>query len=772
MSRPEKQFLKKSSFSFLAIFFALIFALTLPGCGGGGGGPRVSQPPMVMPTPDSMPGGGGVQIPEAVTSLREAARAIPRLGRRSVTQSGNTDGNNVTTDTAEAVFDYGQMTMSVTRSDGTRLTLDSMADASSTALGTPVRNGQISRKWQLEKQFSGNTATVRSFGEIPASEFPLRAVRASGNYATNDTVIKQWEASGRSNPLVPQSYIDWLKKLHVNLVGFSVSLHYEDSMDSTVERLYTGDTVLTYSDDAIRQFIREFKQHGIDTYLTLSFESEDAENSSRPVLRWQLGDSGEPQTGVPPDDPDVFVRILPENWPWNPNHPDHKRFVAEFWKTLTDQAVHFARIAEEEGVPIFSLGTETDRLFLRTRTGDSWPNDFRQELQNMVRRVREVYSGLLTYDMHYSALTFDEPGAGYVWEDLGLDIVGVSAYFEMADSPPTSVISVEDFEKRYEEVFQKYLKPLAERNPGRPIVFLEYGTIDTLEGPASPGATDFRAFVFEDRDGNGLDDGRENQANMYQALINTMARYPGLVNGILWTESWVASDELWAEYWAGRRHWNVRDKLSEDVVRLAHESWADWLTGGYWMLVDGNSEVTDVGAFVDGPELAGAPTLPSLGTATYQGFATGGYAAVYGSDYPNVTAGSHEVGEYEGQLELTADFGTRRISGRVHSISLSGIHTPTGGSSRPITDVAAPYVFSLGETSFDTSGFTGNTTVSSTNPGISVENSAGSWGGKFSVVSDGDGNPRLVAGTHGEEFTTAGGTEAGFIGAFAGVTGR
>ncbi|MDE0333016.1 MAG: hypothetical protein OXL41_14245, partial [Nitrospinae bacterium] len=503
MSRFSKLFLIETPFSCLALLFVMAITLVLSGCGGGGGGgPRVSQPPMVTPTPDPMPD-GGVQTPKAVTSLREAAKAIPRLGRRSVTQSSNTDGSNVTTDTVEAVFDYGQMSMTVTRSDGTQFALDSMTDASSTALGTPVRSGQIAREWQLEKQLSGQTATVRSFGEIPAGEFPLRAVRASGNYATNDTVIKEWEASGRSKPLIPQSYIDWLKKLHVNLVGFSISLYYEDSMDSTVERLYTGDTVLTYSDDAIRQFIREFKQHGIDTYLTLSFESQDAENSSRPVLRWQLGDSGEPQTGVPPDNPDVFVRILPENWPWNPDHPDHKRFVAEFWKTFTDQVVHFARIAEEEGVPIFSFGTETDRLFLRTRSGGSWPNDFGLELQNMVRRVREVYSGLLTYDMHYSALTYDEPGEKYFWEDLGLDIVGVSAYFEMADSPPTSVISVEDFEKRYEEVFQKYLQPLAERNPGRPIVFLEYGTIDTVGAPASPGATDFRAFVFQDRDGNG-----------------------------------------------------------------------------------------------------------------------------------------------------------------------------------------------------------------------------------------------------------------------------
>ena len=38
-------------------------------------------------------------------------------------------------------------------------------------------------------------------------------------------------------------------------------------------------------------------------YLTLAFESHEAYASERPAQRWQLGDPGHPDTGVPPDDP-------------------------------------------------------------------------------------------------------------------------------------------------------------------------------------------------------------------------------------------------------------------------------------------------------------------------------------------------------------------------------------------------------------------------------------------------------------------------------------
>lgn len=413
--------------------------------------------------------------------------------------------------------------------------------------------------------------------EMNVFDLPLRAISIAGNWGTNHQVVEEWEAAG-TGPLIPRDYIDYLKSLHVNWVGLSVALHYDDSMDSTVERVYSSDVdISTFSDEALRQLIREFTDQGIDVYLTLAFEAHEAETAARPVRRWQLGDPAPGPGGVPPDDPVVYGLILPENWPWRPDHPDHQRFVAKFWETYTQQAVHFARIAEDEGVRLYSLGTETDRLF-RTRSGGYMTNDFRQELEAMVTRVRNVYSGLLTYDMHYTAVMelvdpqFFGPGSNHLWEDLELDIVGVSAWFPLTDSRPSTVMSVEALQAHYEQIFRDHLVPLAERNPSRPIIFLEYGALDTVETPESPGdaSAQNQPFVFMDLNGNGRDDGRETQANIYKALLNTMDRNPGIVNGAFWWDNWIASDAMWAEYWAGRRTYAIRDKLAEEVVRSAY----------------------------------------------------------------------------------------------------------------------------------------------------------------------------------------------------------
>ena len=422
-------------------------------------------------------------------------------------------------------------------------------------------------------RFAWNQATQGLVLVPEPFDFPLRALGQVSNYGTNDLVVEEWEATGRTGPLIPSDYIAWLKSMHVNWTIIQVALHYDDSMDSTVERVYSSNVdIPTFSDDALRQLIREFRSRGINVYLTLAFEALEAEVAARPVRRWQLGDPGHPETRVPAGSEGV---ILPEFWPWRPDHPDHQRFVAEFWETYTQQAVHYARIAEAEGVRLYSLGTETDRFFRTRSGGEYWINDFGQELKSMVARVRAVYGGLLTYDMHYSALTaadFFGPGSNHLWEDLDLDIVGISSYFELTDSRPSTVLSVARLQASYEKIFQDYLIPLAGRNPDRPIMFLEYGAIDAIEAPQEPGGAPFLPFVFTDADGNGLDDGQETQANMYQALFNTMARHPGVLNGVFFWGDWVASDILW-EYWTSQRTYAVRDKPAEEVVRRAYEGY-------------------------------------------------------------------------------------------------------------------------------------------------------------------------------------------------------
>ena len=417
-------------------------------------------------------------------------------------------------------------------------------------------------------------------------DFPMRAIAISGNWGTNRDVVQAWEDRGSTGSLIPLEYVAWLRGLHVNWILISVALHYEDSMDSSVSRETGRDrNVPTWRDGSLRQMIREFRSHGFEVYMTLAFEAHEAEASARPLSRHLLGDPAPPHTGGAPPDDGWRGRITPANWPWRPDHPDHDRFVGEFWRTYADNAVHFAHIAEQEGVALYSLGTETDRLFRsrpdpddadRPESGYMY-NDFGDELHDLVSRVRAVYSGRLTYDMHANALIYADyhgsgSGAGHLWQDLDLDIVGISGWFPLTASTPTTVLGVAELQASYEGIFRDYLMPLANRNPARAIVFTEYGSMDVVEAPADPslGARHSEERVVVDANRNALDDGEETQANIFEAFFETSARYPGLVNGAFFWDNWIATDAMWADYWLDRRSFAVRGKLAEAVVSDAY----------------------------------------------------------------------------------------------------------------------------------------------------------------------------------------------------------
>ena len=177
---------------------------------------------------------------------------------------------------------------------------------------------------------------------------------------------------------LPDDYFEWLKSMNVNWVGISVALHYSNAMDSTVERKYSGVQIPTFTDEFLVKMVRKFHSCGFYVYITLAFEALEASTSEYPIERWQLGDPRYPILENP---------AIDENfWPWCPDHPLHQIFISEFWRTYTEQAVHFAKISQSENVEMFSLGTETERLF-RTRSGEGWPNDFGDELKAMVRSV-------------------------------------------------------------------------------------------------------------------------------------------------------------------------------------------------------------------------------------------------------------------------------------------------------------------------------------------------------------------------------------------------
>ena len=199
----------------------------------------------------------------------------------------------------------------------------------------------------------------------------------------------------------------------------------------------------------------------------------------------------------------------------------------------------------------------------------------------MVKAVRNVYSGLLTYDMVSPVITapndFFGPGSDYLFHDMGLDVIGVSAYFQLASSTlPGRVPSVQALEKSWQSIFDTYLRRLQARNDGLPVLFTECGYVDTTNAVVDPNADLLQARTLIDANGNGLDDGQETQANIYQALFNVMEKNPDVVHGAFLWGMMLAND---IQYLAGdntgatvREH-GFRQKLAEEVVRTTYGRW-------------------------------------------------------------------------------------------------------------------------------------------------------------------------------------------------------
>ena len=228
----------------------------------------------------------------------------------------------------------------------------------------------------------------------------------------------------------------------------------------------------------------------------------------------------------------------------------------------------------------------------------------------------------------------------------------------------------------------------------------------------------------------------------------------------------------------------VESAASEDAVEFAvaalYTSWdkddpTDYLAGGYWMRlgfqIDPNSPLdlnidVDVGAFVDGPALSGTPALPEIGTASYRGPSGGLYAYRYGAGHAAVAEGTAELGEFSGTADLKADFAADSIYGSIHGITASGIRTGPSGEETAFEAQETRARIGLNQATVDADGRFSNNTVSLEFAGRRIAPVQGSWGGRFSAVPDADGNPRLVAGTAGAEWTEQDGSQGVFLGAF------
>jgi hypothetical protein len=393
---------------------------------------------------------------------------------------------------------------------------------------------------------------------------------------------------------LPEDFFNLVCRTNSNWLGIMFTITVGSSLDSTVE-IYgcesdrvPGDNGRSFTDEELVALIRRAKEQDLRIFLL----PELVGLAGDPV---EEGGLGVPLRGV--GDPQAYAWLMNNEgkgervdlWPWHPDHPDHDRFVAEFFETYGDCLVHYAIIAEQEGVELFGLGTETDYLFI-TRTSQMPPGpetsaEYLNELREVVARIREVYSGDITFDMDGSDLW--DPymqGLAEMWGDLGLDVIGISTHFPLLDEKPQGIPSVDVLADAWERIFESKLISLANLYPDKPLIFTEFGYNAYPGSSHYAGEGGFLPNVLIDTNRNGLDDGVEEQSNIYEALFRTLEKLPGVVDGMFMFGDMIAPDFAWEQTFGKLRSGALRHTPVEELV------------AGYYALYTGNECIPDKSA--------------------------------------------------------------------------------------------------------------------------------------------------------------------------------
>ncbi len=183
----------------------------------------------------------------------------------------------------------------------------------------------------------------------------------------------------------------------------------------------------------------------------------------------------------------------------------------ENWKLWKDSyqnyILRYAKIAEEAGAEMFSIGAEFTRL--TAAKPDYW--------QELIQEVRSVYSGKITYAANW----YKEYEKVNFWGDL--DYIGIQAYFPLTKKKYPSVSQLSKGWNKYVPTMKKLHKKYK-----RQILFTEMGYKSIAESAIKPWEW------VEKTDKKYMSYSPETQANCYKAFFNS-----------IWNEDWFAGVHIW-----------------------------------------------------------------------------------------------------------------------------------------------------------------------------------------------------------------------------------
>jgi hypothetical protein len=210
-----------------------------------------------------------------------------------------------------------------------------------------------------------------------------------------------------------------------------------------------------------------------------------------------------------------------------------------WFSNYTTLAKKYGQISQNNNLEIFNIGTEMGKMTMPQHNGDNT-----RQWQNMIRQLRQVYGGKLTYGANHGA-PFAELEAIEFWGDL--DYIGVSAYFTVSEN---EIPSVNEMVSSWSNISLRILEPLVNRY-NKNIIFTEIGYRSVNKSGSAPGDWSQVRYFVED-----------GQANAFEALYSFFDSKSFFEGTHIWD---VSSDPNYGGY--GNTDYTFVNKKAQNTIK-------------------------------------------------------------------------------------------------------------------------------------------------------------------------------------------------------------
>jgi hypothetical protein len=301
-------------------------------------------------------------------------------------------------------------------------------------------------------------------------ESPAESASASGTALHIAPADKLRGVSWVAGDSVTEKDFEWLRRNHISWIS-QTPFGWQADSASPVVNMHTGGGRIYWgeSDSGLVHTTRLARQAGIRTLLK----------------------------------PHLWLRARGQ-WPGQVKMRSAADWQAWF-ASYSTFLLHYARLAEQYHMEGLCIGTELKHAAV----------GHEQEWRQLIKQVREVYHGQLTYAANWH----DEFEKIRFWD--ALDFIGVQAYFPLSNKPQPDTAMLR-------RAWQPHLQAIAQvqRRYNRPVVFTEAGYRAIPTAAAAP-------WEWPDPRKPQPDDS-ETQAACYEALFQSCWRQPWFAGMFIW----------------------------------------------------------------------------------------------------------------------------------------------------------------------------------------------------------------------------------------------